>query len=179
MSELNLVGDRATLAWRVSKGEWDGVKLDGLSVMGVAQASGTLGSPFENPYPAKAILILDQKATPEQRAALKSFAQSMAGELFDNIVRTETAPINLEIDYHGEHPVAGHVKAGELASIITRSLTDKDHICGNEQVYYPPLARTAHSMPAMATLDQFNGDGLGVEWTMREKRSAFVGQFAR
>ncbi|HKX33423.1 MAG TPA: DUF1326 domain-containing protein [Blastocatellia bacterium] len=179
MSELNLVGDRAILAWRVSKGEWDGVRLDGLSVMGVAQASGTLGSPFENPYPAKAVLIVDQRATSAQREALKSFAQSMAGELFKNVVRTETAPINLEVEYYGEHPVAGRVKAGELASIITRSLTDKDHICGNEQVYYPPLAATAHSMPAVAVLDQFKGDGLNTEWTMHDKRSAFVGQFAR
>ena len=147
--------------------------------MGVAQASGTLGSPFENPYPAKAILIVDQKATPAQREALKSFAQEMAGDLLKNIVRTETATIDLEIDYHGEHPVAGRVKAGELASIVARSLTANDHICGNEEVYYPPLASTAHSMPAVASLDQFKGNGLGVEWTLRDKRSAFVAQFAR
>lgn len=179
MSELNLVGDQAILAWRVSKGEWDGVKLDGLSVVGVAKASGTLGSPFENPYPAKAVLIVDDKASTEQRQALKSFAQAMAGDLFKNVIRTEVAPISLEVDYEGEHPTAGRVKAGDLAGIITRSLTAKDHICGNEQTYYPPLARTAHSMPAVAVLDQFKGDGLGVDWTLREKRSAFVGNFAR
>jgi hypothetical protein len=103
----------------------------------------------------------------------------MAGDLFGNVVRTEVAPISMEIDYHGEHPSAGRVKAGELAGIITRSLTAKDHICGNEQTYYPPLVDTAHSMPAVAVLDQFKGEGLGVAWTMREKRSAFVGNFAR
>jgi hypothetical protein len=179
MSEINLVGDQAILAWRVSKGEWNGVKLDGMSVVGVAKASSTLGSPYENPYPAKAVLIVDEKATIEQREALKSFAQTMAGDLFGNVVRTEVAPISMEIDYHGEHPSAGRVKAGELAGIITRSLTAKDHICGNEQTYYPPLVDTAHSMPAVAVLDQFKGEGLGVAWTMREKRSAFVGNFAR
>ncbi len=179
MSEVNLVGDQAILAWRVSKGEWNGVRLDGLSVVGVAKASGTLGNPFENPLPAKAVLIVDEKATAEQREALKSFAQAMAGDLFKNIVRTEVAPINVEVDYHGEHPSAGRVKAGELAGIITRSLTAKDHICGNEQTYYPPLVATNHSMPAVAVLDQFKGKGLGVAWTLRDKRSAFVGHFAR
>src|SRR5262245_11240837 len=89
MSEFGLVGDRAMLAWRVSKGEWDGVKLDGLTVMGVAQASGTLGSPFNDPYPAKAVLIVDQKGTVAQREALKSFAQTMGGDLFKNVIRTE------------------------------------------------------------------------------------------
>ncbi len=179
MSELNLVGDQAILAWRVSKGEWNGVKLDGLSVVGVAKASGTLGNPHESPLPAKAVLIVDDRATAEQREALKSFAKTMAGELFNNVVRTEAAPISLNVEYHGEHPTSGSVKAGELAGIVTRSITSKDHVCSNEQIYYPPLAQTAHSMPAVAVIDQFKGDGLGVSWTSREKRSAFVGHFAR
>src|SRR6185369_12617947 len=79
MSEVNLMGDQAIVGWRVSKGEWNGVKLDGLSVVGVAKASGTLGSTFENPFPAKAILIVDERATAQQREALKSFAQEMGG----------------------------------------------------------------------------------------------------
>jgi hypothetical protein len=179
MSEVNLVGDQAILAWRVSKGEWDGVKLDGLSVVGIAKASGTLGAYYVDPYPAKVVLVIDEKATPEQREALKSFAQGMGGELFKNVARTEVAPITLDVEYHGEHPSAGRMKAGDIAGIITRSLSSKDHICGNEQTYYPPLTATAHAMPQVATLDQFNGKGLDVNWTLREKRSAFVGHFAR
>jgi hypothetical protein len=178
-SEMGLVGDQAILAWRVSKGEWNGVKLDGLSVVGVAKASGTLGYPYADPYPAKAVLIVDEKATAEQREALTSFAQAMAGELFKTVVRTETAPISLELNYDGEHPSAGRVKAGELADIVTRSITSKDHVCGNEQVYFPTLASTLHSMPGVAVLDRFQGEGLGVEWTLRDKRSAFIGHFAR
>ncbi len=49
MSEVNLMGDQAIVGWHVSKGEWNGVKLDGLGVVAVAKASGTLGSPYENP----------------------------------------------------------------------------------------------------------------------------------
>ena len=44
----------------------------------------------------------------------------MAGELLKNVVRTEKAPINLEIEYHGEHPMAAEMQAGDLASIRTR-----------------------------------------------------------
>lgn len=179
MSEINLAGDQAILAWRVSKGEWNGVKLDGLSVVGVAKAAGTLGNPYLESNPAKAVLIVDEKATPEQREALKAMAREMSNGLLGDVVRTEVAPINIEVEYDGEHPSSGKMQAGDLASIVTRSLTSKDHICGNEVTYYPPLAATAHSMPAVASLDQFNGKGLGVSWTLREKRSAFVGHFAR
>jgi len=179
MSEVNLMGDQAIVGWRVSKGEWQGVKLDGLSVVGVAKASGTLGNPYDNPFPAKAILIVDEKATPEQREALKSFAAEMGGELLKNVVRTEAAPISLSLEFRGEHPCGGKLQAGELATIIARSLTPKDTICGHEQTYYPPLTPTKHTMPVAASLDQFNGDGLGVKWSLREKRSAYVGHFAR
>jgi hypothetical protein len=179
MSEINLMGDQAIVGWRVSKGEWNGVKLDGLSVVGVAKASGTLGNPYENPFPAKAVLIFDEKATPEQRDALQAFAKEMGGDLLKNVVRTETAPISLSVEYHGEHPSGGKMKAGELASIVTRSINSNDRICGHEQTYYQPLTPTGHTMPTVASLDQFTGKGLGVNWTLREKRSAFVGQFAR
>jgi len=179
MAEVNLMGDQAIVGWRVSKGEWQGVKLDGLSVVGVAKASGTLGNPHDNPFPAKAILIVDEKATPEQRAALKAFAQEMGGELLKNVVGAEVAPISLSLEFHGEHPSGGKLQAGELATIVARSLTPKDTICGHEQTYYPPLTPTKHTMPVAASVDQFNGDGLGVKWSLREKRSAFVGHFAR
>jgi hypothetical protein len=179
MSEVNLVGDQAIVGWRVSKGEWNGVRLDGLSVVAVAKASNTLGNPYENPFPAKAVLIVDEKATAPQREALKSFAQEMGGELLKNVVRTEAAPISLDVEYTGEHPSGGEMKAGELASIVARSITPKDKICGHEQTYYPPLTATTHTMPAVASLDQFKGEGLGVSWTLHEKRSVFVGNFAR
>jgi hypothetical protein len=179
MSEVNLMGDQAIVGWHVSKGEWNGVKLDGLSIVGVAKASGTLGSPFENPFPAKSILIFDEKATPAQREALKAFAQEMGGELLKNVIRTETAPISLEVEFQDEHPSGGKLQAGELASIITRSLTPGDKICGHEQTYYKPLTPTMHTMPTVASLDQFSGEGLGVSWSLRGKRSAFVGHFAK
>lgn len=178
-SEAGLTGNEAILAWRVQKGSWDGVKLDGLSVVGVARASATLGDPFGNPYPAKVVLIVDERATLAQRAALQKFAQAMAGELFKDIVRTEVAPITLDIQYHGEHPMAAEMQAGDLASIRTRMMTPQDHICGNEEIFYPPLVKTESSMPAVAMLDQFKGEGLGVKWTTHEKRNAFVGNFAR
>ena len=106
-AEAGLMGDQAIVGWRVSKGEWQGVKLDGLSVVGVAKASGTLGVQSSNPFPAKAVLIVDEKATPEQREALKAFAQEMGGELLKDVVRTEAAPISLALEFSGEHPSGG------------------------------------------------------------------------
>jgi len=60
--EVNLVGDQAILAWHVNKGEWKGVSLDGLNVVAAVKASATLGDEYNNPLPAKAVMIVDSRA---------------------------------------------------------------------------------------------------------------------
>jgi len=176
-SEMNLEGKQAILAWKVTNGSWDGVALDGLSVVAVVRANATLGDRFEDPYPAKAILIVDANANPRQRAALADFARSMAGRLTENVVRVESLAINLKANEGGQHGSAS-LAAGNLATIKTRSLCSGDHICGNEEVFYPPLTPVTHAMPAYTLQDSFNGQGLGVVWNRADERSAFVGSFS-
>lgn len=178
-AEIGTVGDQAIMAWRIAGGSWNGVKLDGLSVVGVVKAAATLGSTYDNPYPAKAMLIFDSKANEEQRVALQSFVQAMGGKLYETIVKTTSAPISFEVEYQGEHPMVGKMKAGEIAAIRTRLVSDKDHLCGHEDVFFQPLAATLHAMPSVALVDSFKGEGLGVSWMLSEKRSAFVGTFAK
>ena len=62
--EVGLTGNEAILGWRVQRGSWNGVALDGLSIAAAVRAKATLGDPYENPYPAKAVLIVDELATP-------------------------------------------------------------------------------------------------------------------
>jgi hypothetical protein len=177
-AEVGLVGNEAILAWRIRAGSWNGVNLDGLSVVAVVKANATLGDPFHSPYPARSVLIFEEKANSEQRKALERFARAEAGKLLDNVVRVEAVPIELEVGTGRRH---GRIRleAGTLASIETRGLNEGDHLCGNEEVYYPPLTRLNHSMPAVALLDRYQGTGLGVTWSRFGKRSAFVGTFSR
>ncbi len=178
-SEAGLVGDQAIMAWRVSKGEWNGVKLDGLSIVGITRGADTLGYQFTNAYPAKAVLIVDANANPAQRAALTAFAHTMGGKLFETVTRTDVAPISLQMEYEGEHPTYARVKAGTLAAISTRPIVGTDKVCGHEELLFKPLTATAHVMPAVATLDEFGGTGLGVTWSLNGKRSAYIGHFAK
>jgi hypothetical protein len=174
--EVNLVGDDAILAWHIRNGSWNGVALDGLSVAAAVKAKGTLGDPYENPYPAQSVLIVDDTATAQQRAALESFAHHMGGELLDHVERVIAAPVAFEVN--PEHHGAALMRAGSFATVQTRSMGERDHICGNEETYYPPLTKTTHSMPAVAVTDAYNGPGLGTSWDLHGKRSAFLGTFA-
>jgi hypothetical protein len=175
--EVGLVGDQAILGWHVDTGSWNGVSLDGLSVVGVVKARATLGDPYGDPYPAKSVLIVDDQASSEQRQALQSFARHMGGRLFENVLRVESAPIEVAVGRDHAHHGTALLRAGNLATIQTRSLNDHDHLCGNEVTFYPPLTDLTHSMAAVALTDQYSGPALGVTWQTHGKRSAFVGTF--
>jgi hypothetical protein len=174
--EVNLVGNEAILAWHVQTGEWDGVPLQGLTVAAAVRANGTLGDPYESPYPAKSVLLVDDQASPQQRAALVRFAKHMGGELLHNVVQVIATQMELAVS--PEHHGAAMLRAGRFATIKTRGIGGKDHLCGNEVTFYPPLTDTTHSMPAVALTDSFSGPGLDVSWDLHGKRSAFVGTFA-
>ncbi len=176
-AEAGLTGDQAIMAWRIREGSWKGVKLDGLGVVGVTKAKATLGDPYLNPYPAKSVLIVDSRANDRQRSALEAFAQAMAPELLRNVVKVETAAIHLVVG-EGESHGSAELQAGNLARVKARRIGAKDHLCGNEHVYYPPLTKLSHAMPAYTIADEFSGRGLGVNWKINGKTNAFVGHFS-
>lgn len=176
-AEVALEGNEAILAWRIRQGTWQGVALDGLNVVAVVKPNATLGNPFENPYPARSILILDDRATDQQRKALTEFARAMGGKLLASVVRIEQAPIRLQASESGD-PGSVRLTAGNLVRIETRSLCAHDHFCGNEFVYYPPLTKVSDVRPAYTLNDAFTGKGLGVVWNHADKWSAFIGRFA-
>jgi hypothetical protein len=176
-SEVNLVGDLAVFGWRVRSGNWQGVNLDGLSVVAAVKASATLGDRFHTAFPVKSILIVDERANPEQRLALRSFAQRVSKDLLQNIVRVEYQPISLSFEDGNPHTAAATLVAGTLARIETRAIGDGDQICHNEETWYEPLTELDHAMPAYALAHEYRGGGLDTTWSSPYKRSAFVGSF--
>jgi hypothetical protein len=176
-SEVGLTGELAVFGWRVTSGSWDGVKLDGLSVVGVVRARHTLGDVYESAYPVKSVVIVDDKASPEQRLALVGFAKHMSGDLLQDVVRVDQQPISLTFEDGNVHSAQAVLTAGSLASIRTRAINKGDHICSNEEVWYRPLTKVDHAMPAFALAHSFKGDGLGAKWSSPDKRSSFVGTF--
>ena len=173
--EVGLTGDEAVLGWHVTAGTWEGVSLDGLSVLAVVRASATLGSTYSNPLPARAVMIVDARATAAQRAALVRFAQAQAGPLLSTVVAVETSPIRFELG--AQHGVVS-VEANTVR-ISTRSVAPGDEICHNEEVFYPPLAsHLTHAMPAVTLEGTYDGNHLGATWHDAGRRGAFVGHFA-
>src|SRR5437660_675520 len=137
--EVDMNGTEAVLGWKINNGTWNGVSIAGLGIVAVLRAEHTLGDVHYATNAARAALIVDSRATAEQRDALVAFAKHQAGDLLSNVVKVQYAPVELTVENNDMHHGAARLTAGSLAEIRTRALTEADHICGNEDIFYPPL----------------------------------------
>jgi hypothetical protein len=176
--EMGLTGKEAVMVWSIRQGSWKGVTLDGLNVIAVVKTDDTMGDLRYQPRSGPAVLITDAAADARQKEALAGFAQSMAGKLIDKVVNVQSAKMEVAIGACAKAGCAT-VKAGKLVEITTRCLGDKDHLCGNEDTFYPPLTEVTDAYPVFTESAAFTGTGLNLTWELIGKRSAFLAAFSR
>lgn len=173
-SEMNLGGKHAVIGWKIDKGVMNNVRLDGLAIVAVVAASDTLGQ--TQTAPGKALLIVDERASPAQRDALVKLAHKQGGSLLDHVVQVASAKVNVEVSQCKEGGCA-RLDAGK-AKIETRCLdSHHDKVCGNESAFYPPLTKGAKATPAVATELSYTGKAFNATWSETDRRGAYVGFF--
>jgi len=177
-AEMGLSGKEGMLVWRVKHGAWKGTALDGLSVVAVLQTDGTLGDVRLNPGGGRAVLIVDSCANRAQQEALVDFARAQAGKLIKDVAAVKTAAMEVKMGQCDSGSCAT-VKAGDLVEISTRCLGGNDHLCGNEENYYPPLTKVNGASSAYTELAAFRGRDLNATWELVGRRSAYLGTFAQ
>lgn len=176
-AEVSLAGEEAILAWSIERGSFHGVELSGLKVVMAVRGSDTLGfrGPLRvNPDQIRSVVLVDERASVEQREALVAFATERAGEAAGDVVRVEAVPIAMTLD-HLE--MVGKLAAGDEVALETRKLGGRDCVCTNEMVFYPPLAMVDNAEPAYTVNGRFSGRGLGAQWANPLTRSSFLGTF--
>src|SRR5262245_5681544 len=172
---MNLTAKHATLAWKVDKGCFDGVRLDGLCVVAVVEATDTLG--LQQTGVSKAVVMVDSKATPAQKDALIALVKKQGGKLTENIVAVKTQPISLKTRCCDDEGCA-EVAVGTLGKIVTRCLhAEEDSVCGHEDNFYPPLTEGVKAKSAMVTEHNFSWNVFNTTWGDANRRGAFVGAF--
>ena len=175
-SEVGITGDLAVMAWDIEHGSYKGVSIAGTKVVAVVNATSTIGNPFGDPLPAKAMLVFDEGTSGPQRLALAAFVKAQGGALTANVVHTDTAPV--EIDFHGSiHDRVATLRAGQIVSLETREIRGSDSLCHLDDIYYQPLVALDHAMPAFAIEQSFRGDGLGHKMHEYKRSSAYLGTF--
>ena len=174
-AETALAGREAVMAWKIDAGRRGDVDLAGLSVVMVVRGDDTLANQgLNDPKTLRSTIIVDDKATDAQRAALVEFVKDHTGRAGKDIVRVDAAPISMSLD---TADLRGNLQAGEIVKLTTRKAKPSDCICMNEVAYYPPLAQLDRFAAGVSIEAEYRGKGLGTRWSTPGSRSAYMGEF--
>jgi hypothetical protein len=171
--EAVTTGREALLAWKVDRGQVDGVALDGLAVVAALASDTNLGihEIGGQSTPARAALYVDSRATAAQRKALVAMVRSLSGNVIGSVVQETAAPIQFA---DNGHEITVSTKTVKLS--VEKHL-NHDPSCGNKQ-WFNPLTRVDRAEMGTTDQNEFGGPALCTKWSDPNKRSSFFGTFS-
>jgi hypothetical protein len=171
-SEAETIGKDAVLAWKVDRGSFNGVSLDGLSVVAAVAGDRNLGIAEIGGGTAnvRSAVFVDARANAQQQMALVAMANTLSKGMVSNVVAVTPAPIQFtdkgqEID----------VQAPQVALAVNKEMKH-DPTCGAMQ-WFHAFVPSAHAEMGVTEQHAFTGSALGTKWSDPNKRSAFFGTF--
>ena len=173
-SEAETMGRQALMAWRITAGVFDGVRLDGLTVAAAVAGDRNLGMREmggEEPTAVKAIITVDPRANAAQREALVKLVRELSNGLITHVVRVDVAPVRFATS-----PNYVEVSVPETMMLTVNKEMKHDPSCGAMQ-WFKPFTKLADAAMGVAEEHSFDGNGLNTKWSAPNKRSAFFGTF--
>jgi hypothetical protein len=173
-SEAETMGKQAVLAWKVDRGSFNGISLDGLSVVAALSGDRNLGMTEmggEKPS-VRSALYVDERANGAQQIALVAMANELSKGLVGTIVQVTPAPIQFA-DHGGEIAIS----AGPSVTLDVSKHLTHDPTCGAMQ-WFHPFSTMDDAAMGLAAQHTFIGSSLGTKWSDPNKRSAFFGTFS-
>jgi hypothetical protein len=172
-SEAETMGRQAVMAWKIDRGSYHGVSLDGLAVVAAVNGDRNLGMREmggEAPEVVKAALVVDARASDTQREALVAMARELSKGVIKDVVSVKPAQITYWAD---KDRIA--IAAPEVQLTVNKQLTH-DPSCGAMQ-WFRPLTTIQQGSLGVAEAHAFSGSTLGTKWSDPNKRSAFFARF--
>ena len=170
--EVNLLGKNAVIGWSVKEGSFDGASLDGLKIVAVLNAEGTLHTKYEGKVTA--IVYVDEKATDRQADALVAMAKSLAPDHLGDIRKIERKAIDFT-----RKGLEATVTVAKEIQVKTAEICACENSTCHAYLFYPAFSKSAQVESAKSLAHSYQGKELGVRWSDPERQSAMVGTFAK
>jgi len=171
-SEANLMGKNAILGWSVKEGSWNGVKLDGLKLVALLNAEGTLQTKYEGKIGA--VVYVDKTATEQQADALVAMAKELAPDHLAAISKVERKAIAFT-----RKGVEATLTADSDVRLKTGPICRCDSTSCHAYLVYTAFSKSTEVECAKAETNSYKGEELGVRWSDPDRPSAMVGTFAK
>jgi hypothetical protein len=171
--EAATTGREALLVWKVDRGSFDGVALNGLTVVAAIAGDANLGirEIGGDAATTRAAIFVDERATPAQRNALVAMAKQHSNGMVSKVVELTATPIQF-----ADEPQTIRVSAKSLRLTVQKEI-NHDPSCGAKQ-WFHPLAEVPGAALGTTAENVFSGSALGTKWSDPNKRSSFFGTFS-
>ena len=166
--EFTTVGREAVLAWKVAKGEANGVKLDGLRAVAIVVGNENLANATTT---RRSVLYIDSAATKEQREAFTGLLKAKAGASLGTVTEVKSAPVSFTSE-------GSSVSVAAPGAKLNASRYPCKHCMMPAETWYTPLSPTKEVTVAQGISTGFNEKSLGVSWNQNESDNVFIGTFA-
>ena len=171
-SEAETIGRQAVMAWHINHGVFNGVTLDGLSVVAAVAGDRNLGIREIGGGAPTVVRAAPHRGDGRrtQKDALVAFVRDISAALIDEVVNVSAAPVTFESNGHEVR-----VAAADARLAVTRHL-HHDPSCGAMQWFHPLAAVKEASMGLTAT-NTFLGEPSVPAGAIPTDGSGFVGTF--
>ena len=171
--EAATTGREALLAWKIDRGQVNGVSLDGLAVVAALAGETNLGihEIGGESTPARAAIYVDARANAAQRKALVAMVKSLSGNLIGSVVQETAAPIQFADNGHQV------TVATDVMKLAVNKHLNHDASCGNKQ-WFNPLTKVDGAEMGTTDQNEFTAAILNTKWSDPNKRSSFFGTFS-
>jgi hypothetical protein len=163
-------GKQATLAWRFTGGDSNGVSLKGVAVVAVVVGDSNLAHPN---VPRRSILYVSNTATAAERNAAARVLSSRYSAVLGTVTAVRAAPVTFEC--------AGrrYRVAVPGAVLLVADLYPCKQCTMDMQVWYRPFVTLTDTEVADTLANRFadRSSGLGATWAIGEANSSFAGSF--
>lgn len=166
--EYVTAGREALLFWHIREGNWNGVNLNGLSVIAAVVADNNLAEPSAR---RKSVIYVDARASRAQREALAQALQHHTASVLGSVQAVKPVAI-----HYTQKDRQLTVDAPGVATLRISRYPCK-HCVQPHQVWYQPLAPVTDAEVASAKLAAYRDRQLGTVWQRGEENSAFVAEF--
>ena len=163
-------GTEATLVWKIHKGVWNDVQLDGLTIVAVVSAKDNLAIDTKT---RKSVVYVDSKATSEQLAAINNMLATKRAEVLGTVVTTQTASINYTKNGTKYDVVVGKVLKLSANRFPCTNCTQP------HQIWYEPLIEVKNPIVGKSEIYRYKDKHLTVNWQQGDAaNNVFVADFS-
>lgn len=171
--EAATTGREAILAWKIDRGQFNGVQLDGLAIVAAVAGDNNLSVREIGGETAvtRSAIYPDVRATAAQRQALIAMAKKLSKGVISEVIEVTPSPIEFVDDGKNIRVVT------KTARMNVQKEMAHDATCGNKQ-WFTPFAAVHHADMGTTIENAFTGTSLGTKWSDPNKRSSYFGAFS-